>query len=95
MTGIENKKFQLLELSRNIQSQLNRYGENLAEVDLSPLGHIKATTTKGVILVFNVKDFRDQLERLEDFISFELISGRLDDIKNLDLRYKNGISVFY
>ena len=64
-------------------------------MDLSPLGYIKATTTKGVILVFNVKDFRDQLERLENFISFELISGRLDEIKNLDLRYKNGISVFY
>ena len=95
LTGPENKKFQLLELSRSIQSQLNRYGENLLEVDLSTLGYIKATTTKGVILVFNVKNFRDQLERLEDLISFELISGRLDDIKNLDLRYKNGISVLY
>ena len=63
-------------------------------MDLSPLGHIKATTTKGVILVFNVKDFRDQLERLEDFISFELISGRLDEIKIWILDIKMGFLFF-
>lgn len=95
LTGPENKKFQLLELSRKIQSQLNRYGEYLFEVDINSLGHIKATTTKGVTLIFNEKNFRDQLERLEDFISFELISGKLNDIKNMDLRYKNGISVLF
>ena len=93
LNGPENKKFELLEFTRKIQSQLNRYGENLAEVKINSEGTIKATSVRSVSLVFNEKNFRDQLERLEDFISFELISGRLNHIKNMDLRYKNGISV--
>ena len=76
-----------------IRDRLNRYGENLAEVKINSEGTIKATSVRSVSLVFNEKNFRDQLERLEDFISFELISGRLNHIKNMDFRYKNGISV--
>ena len=67
----------------------------LLRMKINSEGYIKATSITGVSFVFSEKDFRDQLERLEDFISFELISGRLNHIKNMDLRYKNGISVLF
>ena len=95
LSGPEDKKFKLLSYSRKIQSQLSRYGQILTEVKINSEGYIKATSITGVSFVFSEKDFRDQLERLEDFISFELISGRLNHIKNMDLRYKNGISVLF
>ena len=93
--GPEDKKFRLLSYSRKIQSQLSRYGQIIAEVEINSEGYIKATSITGVSFIFSEKDFRDQLERLENFISFELISGRLNNIKNMDLRYKNGISVLF
>ena len=95
LSGPEDKKFKLLSYSRKIQSQLSRYGQILTEVKINSEGYIKATSITGVSFVFSEKDFRDQLERLEDFISFELISGRLNYIKSMDLRYKNGISVLF
>ena len=95
LVGLEQKKFKLLELSRKIQSQLNRLGTTLVKVTLNQEGYLIATTIKGINLVFSLKDFRDQLERLENFISFELVSGKLNNIKNMDFRYKNGISVSF
>ena len=74
---------------------MSRYGQIIAEVEINSEGYIKATSITGVSFIFSEKDFRDQLERLESFISFELISGRLDDIKKMDFRYKNGVSVLF
>ena len=42
---------------------------------------------------FNEEDFRVQLERLEELILFELNSGIKDDIRYIDLRYKNAIAL--
>jgi cell division septal protein FtsQ len=56
---------------------------------------LKTITDSGVVIIFSRKSFQVQLERLEDFISFELNSGKLEDIRNIDLRYKNAIAVKY
>jgi cell division septal protein FtsQ len=56
---------------------------------------LKTITDSGVVIIFSRKSFQFQLERLEDFISFELNSGKLEDIRNIDLRYKNAIAVKY
>ena len=95
LEGPEDKKFSLLKISRKIQSQLNRYGSVLSQLNLSSEGYLTATTTQGRSLIFNEKSFRDQLERLEDFISFELFSGKLNNIKKMDFRYNNGVSVLF
>ena len=95
LSGPEEKKFKILNYSRNIQSELNRFGESITEVKLNSSGEIKAFLTSGADLVFSEENFRDQLKRLEDFISFELVSGRLYELKHMDFRYKNGISVLF
>ncbi len=95
LKGKESEKFLLLDISRQIQNQLNRYNETIKEVNLSSGGVLLISTEKGTELVFTKKDFREQLERLEDFISFELFSGKLNNIRNIDFRYKNGISVLF
>ena len=88
-------KFILLDISRQIQNQLNRYNEKVEEVNLSSGGYLKVTTEKGTELTFTTKNFREQLERLEDFISFELFSGKLNSIRNMDFRYNNGVSILF
>ena len=95
LKGKESEKFLLLDISRQIQNQLNRYNETIKEVNLSSGGLLLISTEKGTELVFTKKDFREQLERLEDLISFELFSGKLNNIRNMDFRYKNGISVLF
>ena len=95
LKGKESEKFLLLDISRQIQNQLNRYNETIKEVNLSSGGVLLISTEKGTELVFNKKDFREQLERLEDFISFELFSGKLNNIRNMDFRYKKGIAVLF
>ena len=95
LKGKESEKFLLLDFSRQIQNQLNRYNETIKEVNLSSAGVLLISTEKGAELVFTKGDFREQLERLEDFISFELFSGKLNHIRNMDFRYKNGIAVLF
>ena len=95
LKGKESEKFLLLDISRQIQNQLNRYNDTIKEVNLSSAGVLLISTEKGAELVFTKGDFREQLERLEDFISFELFSGKLNNIRNMDFRYKNGISVLF
>ena len=95
LKGKESEKFVLLDISRQIQNQLNRYNETIKEVNLSSAGVLLISTEKGAELVFTKRDFREQLERLEDFISFELFSGKLNNIRSMDFRYKNGISVLF
>ena len=48
---------------------------------------------EGIKYSFTQRDFRVQLERLEQFILFELNSGMKDNIKYIDLRYRNAIAV--
>tara|TARA_B100001123_G_scaffold53735_2_gene56572 strand:- start:5937 stop:6620 length:684 start_codon:yes stop_codon:yes gene_type:complete len=93
LSGEESDKFLLLDISRYVQSQLNRYSDTVKEINLSSGGNLRVLTESGSELIFTKKDFREQLERLEDFISFELFSGKLNHIKYMDFRYKNGISV--
>ena len=95
LKGKESEKFLLLDISRQIQNQLNRYNETIKEVNLSSAGVLLISTEKGAELVFTKGNFREQLERLEDLISFELFSGKLNNIRNMDFRYKNGISVLF
>ena len=95
LKGKESEKFLLLDISRKIQNQLNRYNETIKEVNLSSAGVLLVSTEKGAELVFTKEDFREQLERLEDFISFELFSGKLNNIESIDFRYKNGVSVLF
>ena len=95
LRGTESDKFILLDISRQIQNQLNRYNEKVEEVNLSSGGYLKVTTEKGTELTFTTKNFREQLERLEDFISFELFSGKLNSIRNMDFRYNNGVSILF
>ncbi len=89
----EADKFALLNISRQVQSQLNRFNSTVHEVRLTYAGYITLVTKEGAVLTFSKKNFREQLERLEDFISFELFSGKLNNIRTMDFRYKNGISV--
>ena len=93
LIGAEEDALYLYYISRDIQSQLNRLSTRLANVQLVNEGLIRAESSEGLILVFSKKDFRSQVERLEDFISFELTSGKLQKLQNIDFRYNNAIAV--
>ena len=95
LRGPESGRLELLDISRQIQAQLNRYDEIVEEINLSSDGYLRVITQSGTKLTFSKKSFREQLERLEDFISFELFSGKLNNIRNMDFRYNNGISVLF
>ena len=95
LKGRESDKFILLDISRQIQNQLNRYNKKVEEVNVSSGGYLKVTTEKGTELTFTTKNFREQLERLEDFISFELFSGKLNSIRYMDFRYNDGVSILF
>ena len=95
LKGPEEFKLNMIDYTRQIQAQLNRFESTLEELKLEEEGFMSAKTTSGTRLIFNQEGFRDQLERLESFISFELVSGRLDDIRSIDFRYSNAISVHF
>ena len=95
LKGNKSERFFLLDVSRQIQNQFNRYKETIKEVNLKSGGFLVISTEKGTELIFTKKNFREQLERLEDFISFELFSGRLNNIRTMDFRYKSGVSVLF
>jgi cell division septal protein FtsQ len=79
--------------SREIQSQLNRVNSKIISFELRNKDLLRAVMSTGGVLTFSKKDFRVQLKRLEDFISFELGSGKLEKIRNIDFRYNNAIAV--
>ena len=95
LIGPEEKKYELLDLSRRVQAQLNRFGATIESVILSSAGYLLITTSNGIEMTFSKKNFREQLERLEGFISIELFSGKLNQIKTMDFRYRNGISILF
>ena len=89
----DSETLELLYLSRDLQSQFNKLKRKLKKIESHNNGLIEVADDKGTTFTFTKKDFRVQLERLEDFISFELSSGRLEKIKNIDFRYNNAIAV--
>ena len=94
INGPEKEALSLFRYSRNLQEQLNRFGEFLSEINFEQ-GYLEAKTLSGMRIAFDEENFREQLKRLESFISFELLSGKLHNIKSIDMRYRNGISVFF
>ena len=95
LKGPSQEKENLLKVSHQVQSQLNRLSKRISIIQLSSDDTLRITTNDELVIVMNFRNFRDQLDRLEKFISFELISGKIDFIKQMDLRYKKGISVYF
>ena len=74
---------------------MNRLNKSIRSIELEEDDSLRITTDDQLVIVMNLRNFRDQLKRLEDFISFELISGKIELIKKMDLRYKKGLSISY
>tara|TARA_B100000214_G_scaffold339178_1_gene284803 strand:+ start:2111 stop:2770 length:660 start_codon:yes stop_codon:yes gene_type:complete len=83
----------LLNQASSLQTVLNSTGYVLTSFADEGSGILEATDNNGVKYRFNEENFRVQLERLEEFILFELNSGSNDHIRYIDLRYKNAIAV--
>ena len=91
--GRDNEYFTLLDSSFLLQDILNLKGNSLISIEHRGSGFIEAVDNESVMYRFNKEDFRVQLERLEELILFELNSGINDDIRYIDLRYKNAIAL--
>ena len=83
----------LLDFSISLQEILNLKGISVIEFKHIGSDFLEAEDHLGTKYRFNKEDFRVQLERLEEFILFELNSGSIDDIRYIDLRYKNAIAL--
>jgi len=83
----------LLDFSISLQEILNLKGISVVEFKHIGSDFLEAEDHLGTKYSFTKEDFRVQLERLEEFILFELNSGSIDDIRYIDLRYKNAIAV--
>jgi len=93
--GPEESLLTLLGYSRQLQAKLNRLDLRVMSLELKNGGLLKAKDDSGAEYIFSSKEFRVQLERLEDYISFELNSGKRNHIRYIDFRYNNAIAVFY
>jgi len=91
--GRENEYLALLDSTFLLQDILNLKGNSLTSIEHRGSGFIEAVDNESVMYRFNKEDFRVQLERLEELILFELNSGINDDIRYIDLRYKNAIAL--
>ena len=91
--GKDNEYFTLLDSTFLLQDILNLKGNSLISIEHRGSGFIEAVDNESVMYRFNKEDFRVQLERLEELILFELNSGINDDIRYIDLRYKNAIAL--
>ena len=91
--GKDNEYLTLLDSTFSLQNILNLKGNALIAIEHRGSGFIEAVDNEGLIYRFNKRDFRVQLERLEELILFELNSGINDDIRYIDLRYKNAIAI--
>ena len=83
----------LLSKSVALQSVLNLRNFSLISFAENGSGILTAIDNNGSRYSFSKEDFRVQLERLENFLLFELNSGNDDHIRYIDLRYKNAIAV--
>tara|TARA_B100001029_G_scaffold37668_1_gene28922 strand:+ start:1859 stop:2518 length:660 start_codon:yes stop_codon:yes gene_type:complete len=93
--GPEDSILNLIDQSRNLQAKLNRVDLRVISFELKNKDQLTAKDNSGTEYIFSKKEFRVQLERLEDYISFELNSGKTDHIRYIDFRYNNAIAVFY
>tara|TARA_Y100000996_G_scaffold11858_1_gene9509 strand:- start:1429 stop:2091 length:663 start_codon:yes stop_codon:yes gene_type:complete len=91
--GRDNEYLTLLDSTFFLQNILNLKGNSLISIEHRGSGFIEAVDNESVMYRFNKEDFRVQLERLEELILFELNSGIIDDIRYIDLRYKNAIAL--
>ena len=91
--GRDNEYLGLLDSTFLLQNILNLKGNSLISIEHRGSGFIEAVDNESVMYRFNKEDFRVQLERLEELILFELNSGIIDDIRYIDLRYKNAIAL--
>ena len=91
--GRDNEYLTLLDSTFLLQNILNLKGNSLISVEHRGSGFIEAVDNESVMYRFNEENFRVQLERLEELILFELNSGINDDIRYIDLRYKNAIAL--
>ena len=91
--GRDNEYLTLLDSTFLLQNILNLKGNSLISIEHRGSGFIEAVDDESVMYRFNKEDFRVQLERLEELILFELNSGINDDIRYIDLRYKNAIAL--
>ena len=91
--GKDNEYLTLLESIFSLQNILNIKGNSLISIEHRGSDFIEAVDNESVMYRFNKKDFRVQLGRLEELILFELNSGINDDIRYIDLRYKNAIAL--
>ena len=93
--GPEGSISNLIDLSRELQTKLNKLDLRVISFELNNKGQLKAKDDSGTEYIFSMKEFRVQLERLEDYISFELNSGNRNHIRYIDFRYNNAIAVYH
>ena len=91
--GKDNEYLTLLDSTFLLQNILNLKGSSLISIEHRGSGFIEAVDNESVTYRFNKEDFRVQLERLEELILYELNTGINDDIRYIDLRYKNAIAI--
>ncbi len=84
----------LLDYALFLQNLLNMKGHSVVSIEDKGSDFLEVLDSRGTKYNFSKGDFRVQLERLEQFILFELNSGNTDHIRYIDLRYKNAIAVF-
>ena len=95
LIGKDRKLNHLLDVASSIQTILNFRSNYIVKIEDKGTNFLEVTDNSGRKYRFTEENFRVQLERLEDFLLFELNSGKGDDIKYIDLRYKNALAVGY
>jgi cell division septal protein FtsQ len=93
--GPEDSIGNLINHSRQLQTKLNQLDVRVISFELKNKDQLKAKDDSGTEYIFSLKEFRVQLERLEDYILFELNSGKRNHIRYMDFRYNNAIAVSY
>ena len=91
--GSDEELSYLLSYARLMQNVLNLKGDYVKNFNHIGSNFIEVEDNQGTKYSFTKGDFRVQLERLEQFILFELNSGKIDNSRYIDLRYKNAIAV--
>ena len=95
INGPKDSLSNLINLSRELQTKLNKLDLRVLSFELKNKDQLKAKDDSGTEYIFSKKEFRVQLERLEDYISFELNSGKGNHIRYIDFRYNNAIAVYH
>ena len=95
INGPKDSLSNLINLSRELQTKLNKIDLRVISFELKNKDQLKAKDDSGTEYIFSKKEFRVQLERLEDYISFELNSGKINHIRYIDFRYNNAIAVYH